>query len=100
MLVAVTVLTIMSVAALIAAVIVDSGVIAYACVGLCVAGLLLLLIDGLRRQQRTASIERRRTAADNLFGEKAANRDLIREGSLASQDMERFILPSGERHRS
>ena len=99
MLVAVAVLTIISVAALIAAVTVGSGVIAYASVGLCVAGLLLLLIDGVRRQQGRASTERNRTAGDQLFGETAASRDLIRENSVASQDMQRFILPSQERGR-
>jgi len=99
MLVAVAVLTIMSIAALIAAITVGSGVIAYACVGMCVAGLLLLLIDVLRSQQDPDSAERRRTAGDDLYGEKEVSRDLIREDSVSSQDMLRFILPSEEGHR-
>jgi hypothetical protein len=99
LLVAVAVLTIMSIAALIAAITVGSGVIAYACVGMCVAGLLLLLIDVLRSQQDPDSAERRRTAGDDLFGEKEVSRDLIREDSVSSQDMLRFILPSEEGHR-
>jgi threonine/homoserine/homoserine lactone efflux protein len=95
MLIAVAVLTIMSIAALIAAITVGSGVIAYACV----AGLLLLLIDVLRSQQDPDPAERRRTAGDDLYGEKEVSRDLIREDSVTSQDMLRFILPSGEGHR-
>ncbi|MDT5342599.1 MAG: hypothetical protein QOE52_1783 [Mycobacterium sp.] len=99
MLVAVAVLTIMSIAALIAAITLGSGVIAYACVGMCVAGLLLLLIDVLRSQQDPDPAERRHTAGDDLFGEKEVSRDLIREDSVASQDMLRFILPSDEWHQ-
>jgi hypothetical protein len=99
LLVAVAVLTIMSIAALIAAITVGSGVIAYACVAMCVAGLLLLLIDVLRSQQDPDPAEHRRTAGDDLFGEKEVSRDLIRENSVTSQDMARFILPSEEGHR-
>src|ERR1700737_1495327 len=99
LLVAVAVLTIMSIAALIAAITVGSGVIAYACVGMRVAGLLLLLIDVGRSPQDPDLADRRRTAGDDLYGEKEVSRDLIRENSVSSQDMLRFILPSEEGHR-
>jgi hypothetical protein len=99
MLVAVAVLTIMSIAALIAAITVGSGVIAWGCVGMCVAGLLLLLIDVLRAQQGPDPAEHDRTAGDDLFGEKEVSRDLIREDSVTSQDMIRFVLPPEERGR-
>ena len=99
MLVAVAVLSIMSIAALIAAITLGSGDIAYACVGMCVAGLLLLLIDVLRSQQDPDPAEHHRTAGDDLFGESEVSRDLIRENSVTSQDMLRFILPSEDGHR-
>ena len=88
MLIAVALLTAISIAALIAAVIVGSGLIAWACVGLCVIGLLLLFIDA-----RWAGFERAKaadldhTAGDELFGEHELQRDHAEEERVVNPDM-------------
>jgi hypothetical protein len=98
MLIAAVVLTILSVAGLIAAVVIgtpapgyprhgtfgidgfDSGFIAWTCVGLCVVGLLLLFIDSKRPKPKPREPgERDHTGADELFGEHDVERDLERE---------------------
>jgi hypothetical protein len=99
MLIAAAVLTILSIAGLIAAVVIGSpapgyprhgtfgidgfngGFIAWTCVGLCVVGLLLLFIDSKRAKSRPPSLgEGDHTAGDELFGEHDVERDLTREG--------------------
>jgi heme exporter protein D len=52
MLTGVAVITVVSLAALVVAIVVSSEVVAWACVGLCVVGLILLMVDGLRRRRR------------------------------------------------
>jgi hypothetical protein len=100
MLIAVAVVTAVSIAALIAAVIVGSGLIAWACVGLCVIGLLLVLIDarwaGIKRA-RAAAVDH--TAADELFGEPEVQRDLTREERVVNADMLGSAVPDEEGHR-
>jgi hypothetical protein len=99
MLIAAAVLTILSVAGLIAALVIgtpapgyprhgtfgmdgfNAGFIAWTCVGLCVVGLLLLFIDSKRAKSRPAALgEGGHTAGDELFGEHDVERDLTREG--------------------
>jgi hypothetical protein len=98
MLIAAAVLTILSVAGLIAAVVIgtpapgyprhgtfgmdgfNSGFIAWTCVGLCLVGLLLLFIDSKRPKSKPAEPgESDHTAGDELFGEHDVERDLTRE---------------------
>ena len=98
MLIVVVVLLIVSVATLAAAVIIgtpapgyprhgtfgidgfDSSFIAWACVGMCAVGLLLLFIDSKREKSKPAEpVEQDHTAADELFGEHDVERDLARE---------------------
>ena len=98
MVIVVVLLLVVSVAALIAAVIIgtpapgyprhgtfgvdgfDSSFIAWACVGICAVGLLLLFIDSKREKSRPAEPgERDHTAGDELFGEHEVERDLSRE---------------------
>jgi uncharacterized membrane protein YuzA (DUF378 family) len=58
----------------------DGSFIAWACVGLCAIGLLLLLIDARQERRRPAQPdEEDHTAADELFGEHEVERDLARE---------------------
>jgi hypothetical protein len=99
MFIAAAVLTILSVAGLIAALVIgtpapgyprhgtfgmdgfNAGFIAWTCVGLCVVGLLLLFIDSKRAKSRPAALsEGDHTAGDELFGEHDVERDLTREG--------------------
>jgi hypothetical protein len=98
MLIVVVVLLVVSIAALIAAVIigtpapgyprhgtfgidgVDGSFIAWACVGLCATGLLLLFIDARRERRRPAQPDvQDHTAGDELFGEHDVERDLAGE---------------------
>ena len=58
MLIAVAVLAIASIAALIAAMMLDSGVIAAGCAGMCVVALLVLIIDARRAPRRTDPMNR------------------------------------------
>jgi uncharacterized membrane protein YuzA (DUF378 family) len=58
----------------------DGSFIAWACVGLCAIGLLLLLIDARQERRRPAQAdEEDHTAGDELFGEHEVERDLARE---------------------
>jgi hypothetical protein len=58
----------------------DGSFIAWACVGMCAIGLLLLLIDSrLERRRPPPSDEEGHTAGDELFGEHDVERDLARE---------------------
>jgi hypothetical protein len=101
MLIVVVALLIVSIAALAAAVIIgtpapahpkhgtfgidglDGSFIAWACVGLCAIGLVLLLIDARLERRRPAQTEEPaetdHTAGDELFGEPEVERDLARE---------------------
>ncbi|MDT5186058.1 MAG: hypothetical protein QOJ20_6107 [Mycobacterium sp.] len=98
MVIVVVLLLVVSVAALIAAVIIgtpapgyprhgtfgidgfDSSFVAWACVGMCAVGLLLLFIDSKREKSRPAEPgEQDHTAGDELFGEHEVERDLSRE---------------------
>lgn len=58
----------------------DGSFIAWACVGLCAIGLLLLFIDARleRRRPPQPGVEDH-TAGDELFGEHDVERDLARE---------------------
>lgn len=99
-LIAVAVLTALSIAALIAGVIVGSGLIVWACVGLCVIGLLLLVIDarwaGIKRAKAAAQ---EHTADDELFGEHEVQRDLAREERVVNPDMLGSAVPNEEGQR-
>jgi uncharacterized membrane protein YuzA (DUF378 family) len=58
----------------------DGSFIAWACVGLCAVGLLLLFIDSKREKSKPAEPgEQDHTAGDELFGEHDVERDLERE---------------------
>jgi hypothetical protein len=59
----------------------DGSVIAWACVGLCAIGLVLLFIDARLERRRPALVEQEdhHTAGDELFGEHDVERDLARE---------------------
>jgi hypothetical protein len=104
MLIAVAVLTIASIAALIAAMTLDSGVIAGACAGLCVVALLVLIIDARRAPRSPApepvlAEEHHHTAGDELFGEHDVQRDLVREERVLSPDMLEEDVPYEEGQR-
>lgn len=99
MLVAIAILTVVSIAALIAAIVVGNAVIAWVCVGMSAAGLLLLLIDELRVRRSAEASQRRVRADSRLFGDKETSRDLIRERHTVSQDMMGFVVPSEEGNR-
>jgi|ERR1700682_467765 hypothetical protein len=98
MIMIVAVLLIVSIAGLIAAVIigtpapgyprhgtfgvdgVDGSFLAWACVGLCAVGLLLLIIDSKREKSKPADPEEQdHTAGDELFAEHDVERDLARD---------------------
>jgi hypothetical protein len=58
----------------------DGRLIAWACVGLCATGLLLLFIDARLERRRPAEVDQEHhTAGDELFGEHDVERDLARE---------------------
>jgi hypothetical protein len=58
----------------------DGSFIAWACVGMCAIGLLLLLIDSRLERRRPAVVEHaHHSAGDELFGEHEVERDLARE---------------------
>jgi hypothetical protein len=58
----------------------DSSFLAWACVGMCAVGLLLLFIDSKRAKSRPAQPEEPdHTAGEELFGEHDVERDLARE---------------------
>jgi hypothetical protein len=100
MIIVAAVLLIVSIAGLIAAVIIgspapghprhgtfgidglDGSFVAWACVGLCAVGLLLLFMDARLERRRPAQPEEPQedhTAGDELFGEHEVERDLARE---------------------
>jgi hypothetical protein len=58
----------------------DGSFIAWACVGLCALGLLLLFIDARMERRRPPEPEvEDHTAGDELFGEHDVERDLARD---------------------
>jgi hypothetical protein len=58
----------------------DGSLIAWACVGMCAIGLLLLFIDTRLERRRPPRLEvEDHTAGDELFGEHEVERDLARE---------------------
>jgi len=58
----------------------DGGFIAWACVGLCAIGLVLLFIDARLERRRPAEVEQAdHSAGDELFGEHDVERDLARD---------------------
>jgi uncharacterized membrane protein YuzA (DUF378 family) len=98
MIIAAAVLLIVSIAGLIAALVIgspapdnprhgtfgisgfDGGFLAWACVGMCAVGLLLLFMDArLERRRPAEPEEQHHTAGDELFGEHDVERDLERE---------------------
>jgi hypothetical protein len=107
MLIAVAVLAIASVAALIAAMVLDSGIIAGACACLCLIALLMLIIDARRAPRRPEPSqiepnlpeEHHHTAGDELFGEHDVERDLLREERVLNPDMLEQDVPSEEGQR-
>jgi len=104
MLIAVGVLAIASIAALIAAMLLDSGVIAAACAGLSAIGLVVLIIDARRAPRSPApepvlAEEYPHTADDELFGEHDVQRDLIREERVLNPDMLEEDVPYEEGQR-
>jgi len=102
MLISVAVMAILGIVALAAALILNSGVIAWACIGLAAIGLILLAIDLLRERRSDAAREpsepgqRHRTAGDGLFGEHDVERDLTREENPIDADMLGFDVPHEE----
>jgi hypothetical protein len=104
MLIAVAVLTIASIATLIAAMTLDSGIIAAGCAGMCVVALFVLILDARRAPRRNEierplSEEHHHTAADELFGEHDVQRDLVREERVLNPDMVGRDVPSEEGQR-
>jgi hypothetical protein len=99
MLAAVAILTVMAIVALFAAIIVGNAIIAWVCVGICVAGLLLLFVDARRQRAGSELSERRSGGYSHLFGDKETSRDLIRERHTVSQDMMGFVVPFEEGNR-
>jgi len=58
----------------------DGSFIAWACVGMCAAGLVLLFIDArLERRRPPLPAEEGHSAGDELFGEHDVERDLARD---------------------
>jgi hypothetical protein len=58
----------------------DGSFIAWACVGLCALGLVLLFIDArLERRRPPQPDDEGHTAGDELFGEHDVERDLARD---------------------
>ena len=58
----------------------DGSFIAWACVGLCVIGLVLLFIDARLERRRPPELDAEgHTASDELFGEHDVERDLARD---------------------
>ena len=58
----------------------DGSVIAWACVGLCALGLMLLFMDARLERRRPPEPEvEDHTAGDELFGEHDVERDLARD---------------------
>jgi hypothetical protein len=58
----------------------DGSLIAWACVGMCAIGLLLLFIDTRLERRRPPQLGvEDHTAGDELFGEHEVERDLARE---------------------
>lgn len=58
----------------------DGGLIAWACVGMCAVGLLLLFVDARLERRRPPPLdEEDHTAGDELFGEHDVERDLARD---------------------
>jgi hypothetical protein len=58
----------------------DGSFIAWACVGLCAIGLVLLFLDARLERRRPPPLdEEGHTAGDELFGEHDVERDLARE---------------------
>jgi hypothetical protein len=58
----------------------DGSFIAWACVGMCAIGLLLLFVDARLERRRPAEVEQAdHSAGDELFGEHDVERDLARE---------------------
>src|ERR1700676_1791732 len=113
MLIAAAVLLIVSIAGLIAAVIIgtpapgyprhgtfgvdgfDSSFVAWACVGLCAVGLLLLFIDSKREKSEPAAGDDQ-TPRDDLFGQTEVQRELGGEERVVNRDMLRSDVPSEE----
>lgn len=104
MLISVAVIAIACIAALLAAMTLDSGVIAAACACLCAIGLVVLTIDA-RRAARSPEPEpappeeHHHTADDELFGEHDVQRDLVREELVLSEDMLAHDVPYEEGQR-
>jgi hypothetical protein len=57
----------------------DGSFLAWACVGLCAVGLLLLIIDSKREKSKPADPEERDHTAGDEFGEHEVEWDLTRE---------------------
>ena len=58
----------------------DGSFVAWACVGMCAIGLLLLFIDGRLERRRPPELAgEEHTAGDELFGEHDVERDLARD---------------------
>lgn len=104
--VAVLLTTIVGIADLVAAVMIHSVVVALMSVGLCVLGLVLLMIETVRERHRLdngaaeteqdLSVEHPHAVGDGLFGEPEVARDIAREERMVSPDMLRYDVPHEE----
>ena len=82
----------------------DSGLIAAGCAGMCVVALLVLIIDARRAPRRNEiepplPEEHHHSAGDELFGEHDVQRDLVREERVLNPDMIGRAVPSEEGQR-
>jgi hypothetical protein len=105
-LVVVLVTTLVSIADLVAAMMIHSVVVALMSVGLCVLGIVLLMIDTVREHPRldpgsteseqALPVEHPHTAGDELFGEPEVARHIAREERMVSPDMLGYDVPHEE----
>lgn len=106
MLVVALVVALVSVADLVAAVMINSFAAALMAVILCVLGLILLIIDSVREQrdldtrpaptEQVLPVEHRVTAGDQLFAQPEVARDIAREERVVSRDMLGYVVPREE----
>lgn len=100
MLIAVAVITVVSAAALIAAFVMPSEVTGSVCIGLCVVGLILLIVDKRRTRRRGGKTsspvgrsEHDHRAGDQLLAEDDLARDLAADGGALEAYASRSELP-------
>ncbi len=106
MLMVVVIVAIVSIAGLVASVLINSLAVALTCVGLCALGLILLVIGTVRgRRRRVAGsaetvqalpVEHPHRAGDYFYGELEVAREFVREERVLSRDMLGYDVPHEE----